>query len=137
MREPLTRETHERWLTEKIATGLAEQFIILDEAGRGIGCVYLRDINRETREAELGIFIGEASALGKGYGQEAVEAITEYGFTELMLKLIYLRVLKTNERAIRVYRRAGFSELSEAREDAEVGNEDVVWMAKAREDGIL
>ena len=136
IRTPLDAATHERWLKEKVATGQVRQFILLDETGRGIGSVYLRDIDMAARKAEMGIFIGEDAARGKGYGVEAVEAIVEYGFQALGLHRIYLRVLETNEKAIRVYERAGFRVEGVARDDVRIGSayQSVVWMARLKEE---
>lgn len=67
-------------------------------------------IDREAKKAEFGIFIGEEEWLGRGIGEEAAKLILDYGFEELGLHKIKLRVLADNKRAIASYRKAGFVE---------------------------
>lgn len=108
-RTPLTREMHLRWIKEKIECGSVEQFIICEkESHRGIGSFYFRDIDHEQHTAELGIFIGEKDAIGKGYGTETVRIGVAYGFETLKLNRILLRVLAENTGAIRSYEKNGF-----------------------------
>lgn len=97
---------------------------------REIGSVYLRDIDREKGEAEYGIFIGESDALGLGYGTQAAKQMLAYGFGELGLKKIFLRLLKDNPRALKSYEKAGFRLLEDRRETVilEQGACDVLFM---------
>lgn len=108
-REPFTVEGHCRWIETMIDTGKAVQFMICEKEGmRPVGSVYFRDIDREKREAEYGIFLGEDDALGKGYGTEAARLAVEHAFSRMDLKRLILRVFTDNEAAVRSYRRAGF-----------------------------
>ena len=75
-----------------------------------IGNISLENIDYKNGSAELGIFIGEESNLGKGYGTEAIKLLTTYGFKELRLHSIYLRVYDLNGRAKRAYEKCGFKE---------------------------
>ncbi len=52
--------------------------------------------------------IGEAEARGRGYAHVASKLILNYGFRELGLQKISLRVFADNERAIHLYERVGF-----------------------------
>lgn len=110
-REPFTVEGHCRWIETMIHTGKAVQFMICEKEGeRPVGSVYFRDIDREKKEAEYGIFLGEEDALGKGFGTEAARLAVEYAFSGMGLKRLILRVFTDNEAAVRSYRRAGFTE---------------------------
>ena len=75
-----------------------------------IGNIALDKIDYKNGTAELGIFIGENDNLGKGYGSEAINLLTNYGFNELRLHTIYLTVLDNNPRAKRAYTKCGFKE---------------------------
>ena len=72
-----------------------------------IGNIELMDMH--DAEAELGIAI-TGKMQDKGYGTEAIKALTEYGFDQLGLKRIFLRTNPRNARAIRVYEKCGFKE---------------------------
>ena len=58
--------------------------------------------------AEYGIFIGEDDAAGHGYGTEAANAAVAYGFNEMHMKKLYLRVFTDNIAAVKSYEKAGF-----------------------------
>ncbi len=110
-REPFTVEGHCRWIETMVNTGKVVQFMICEKEGmRPVGSVYFRDINREKKSAEYGIFLGEDDALGKGYGTETANLAVEYAFSRMGLKQLILRVFTDNEAAVRSYRRVGFKE---------------------------
>ena len=106
-----TNEIHNHWMKTKVASGEVIQYIIeIKDTGKPIGSVYFRDIDIVNISAEFGIFIGEVTALGKGYGSETAILFTEFGFSELKLHRIFLRVFTDNIGAIKSYKKAGFSE---------------------------
>ena len=61
-----------------------------------------------TRNAWLGIVIGEREYWGKGYGTDAMNLLTRYAFMELNLHRVSLSVHSYNARALRCYEKAGF-----------------------------
>lgn len=110
-RETFTVMGHCRWIETMIDTGKAVQFMICEKEGiRPVGSVYFRDIDREKKEAEYGIFLGEDDALGKGYGTEAARLAVEYAFSKMGLERLILRVFTDNGMAVRSYEKAGFRE---------------------------
>jgi RimJ/RimL family protein N-acetyltransferase len=73
-----------------------------------IGNVSLRDVDQLNGSAELAIVVSVPGRLGKGFGTDAVNAILDYGFGELRLERIQLRVFDYNARAVRSYEKSGF-----------------------------
>ena len=130
-RVPLTVETHNNWYRNRVKTGEVSQFIIVLDDGAEIGSTYLRDIDTYHKKAEFGIFIGEKWALGHGYGFEATKQTCEYGFKELGLHRIFLRVLSSNNAAIHIYEKVGFQFEGKAIQDVWDGERylDVSFMA--------
>ncbi len=114
--EPFTREGHLSWIKNHVETGKAEQFIICLSGGREIGSVYFRDIDRETKTAEYGIFIGEKDAIGCGYGSEAARLMLVHAFKDMQLQKVFLRFMENNTGARRSYENAGFK-LIEGRQE--------------------
>ena len=132
-RQTFTPEMHRSWLTAKVATGQVVQYIIIDKADdKPVGSVYYRDIDDHNRSAEYGIFIGEESARGKGLGTETAKLFTDFGFAELQLHRISLRVLAENTAARRSYEKAGFVQEGVFRDMVRLDGRyrDVVFMAK-------
>lgn len=134
--DEFTREGHENWIRTMVETGKAVQMMICDMAtSRPLGSVYIRDIDRRHRKAEYGIFIGEASARGRGIGTAVAGLMLSYCFGEEKLHRVYLRAFATNQQAIRSYEKAGFVREGLLRGDVCIDGiyRDIVWMAVVRD----
>ncbi len=92
-------------------------FAITTKTGHLIGDIYFVHITWRNRNAELIVRIGEEQYWNKGYGTEAVCHMLYYGFYEMELKRIYLRVYVKNKRAIKCYEKCGFKKEGIARID--------------------
>ncbi|MCM1057009.1 MAG: GNAT family N-acetyltransferase [Firmicutes bacterium] len=129
---PFTREGHETWVRTMVETGKVVQMIICSlSEDRPLGSVYIRDIDRQHGKAEYGIFIGEASARGRGVGTAAARLMLRYCFEEEGLHRVYLRAFAENIQAIRSYEKAGFVREGLLKDDVCIDGEyrDIVWMA--------
>ena len=86
-------------------------FVLYDKADpvqQYIGSVSLKNIDKQDYNAELAIVIGSREYRGKGYGQEALYLICEYGFKILGLHKVYLTCVAHNFGAVKSYERFGF-----------------------------
>lgn len=61
-----------------------------------------------SRDAFVGIGIGDRADWGRGYGTDAMRLILRYAFAELNLCRVSLSVFEYNPRAIRSYEKCGF-----------------------------
>ena len=75
-----------------------------------IGNVYLNNINKIHRTAEIGILIGNKEYRKRGYGTEAVAQIIDYAFNELGLHRLQAVILESNAASKRTFQKIGFSE---------------------------
>lgn len=115
--EPMSMEEEQKWYENHLRDKSSKIFAIETLKGEHIGNVGLHDIDTHNRKAELGIFVGEKSLWGKGYGTEAVSLALELAFEGLNLNKVYLRAFITNVRAQRCYERAGFVKEGVLRQD--------------------
>ena len=90
--------------------------VVLLESDILIGHVSLHDVDHISRNAFMGICIGEDEYRDRGYGTEAVRLILSYGFKTLNLHNIMLTVHADNYAAIKCYEKAGFKEVGKCRE---------------------
>jgi RimJ/RimL family protein N-acetyltransferase len=108
---PVSPAMHERWF-QAIGSDPSRILFavrILADATL-VGTVQLVGIHPVHRSAELIIRIGDERQRGRGYGTEAVQLLVDFAWHDLNLHRVFLHVFADNERAIRVYRNAGFAE---------------------------
>lgn len=74
-----------------------------------IGATGFHAVDWRNRSAELGIVIGRRDLQGQGHGTDAVRVLCRWGFEELNLNRIQLRVYEDNARGIACYERLGFA----------------------------
>ena len=66
------------------------------------------DIDRDRKQAELGVMIGDREYWDKGYGADAVTTLVCHIFEETSIERIYLNTLERNVRAQRCFQKCGF-----------------------------
>jgi RimJ/RimL family protein N-acetyltransferase len=135
--EPISDVRQERWWEATSAATDGVVFAVEDiraDDPQLIGTCSLVGVDWITRLAELRIRIGERSAWGQGLGTEACEHLLRYGFEDLNLERIWLRVYASNERAIGMYAKLGFVSEGRLRRAAYIRGlaEDVVIMGLLR-----
>jgi len=95
-----------------------------------IGSCQLLNINRTHRIAELQIRLGEERARGQGFGSQALQLLLRFGFKDLNLRKISLKVFADNVRAITAYEKNGFVHEGSLRKEVFVDGDykDVICM---------
>ncbi|MFQ5925648.1 MAG: GNAT family N-acetyltransferase [Dehalococcoidia bacterium] len=84
------------------------RFAIESLEGKHIGNLMYYDIDEATREAELGIMIGDRDYWEQGYGTNAITIVLDHIFSTTRLERIYLNTLGWNIRAQRCFEKCGF-----------------------------
>ena len=88
---PLSIDQHAKWLESMMDTmGNNKRFIICDKQDVPIGMVGLYDINWIHRTCEIGVYLGDREAKGKGYGKEACQLIEHFASDYLNIRKIKL-----------------------------------------------
>ena len=114
MYRPMTRMEEEDWFEnlKNRENSIHFAIVILAEDGleKLIGNCGIHNIDWKNRVGEVGIVIGEKDYQNRGYGTEVIELLLEYGFNTVNLNRIELYVYDYNIRALRSYKKAGFTE---------------------------
>lgn len=136
MRDPgLTMKQEREWF-ERVSSPEFKGLVLAIEAeGRHIGGCGLHPHENELI-ATFGIFIGDKSAWGRGYGSAATREMLRIGFEEMGVHRIELQTWPHNKRAIRCYQKCGFRYEGLRREAVLKDGEwiDAVMMAILREE---
>jgi RimJ/RimL family protein N-acetyltransferase len=127
-------EQFRKWSADELTAGVG--FCVTDRtSGRLLGHVALYGATLLTRAATLTVMIG-SEHVGSGYGTDAVRTLVGYGFREMGVNRIELRVFAFNARARASYRRVGFVEEGVLRETVfhdGVFHDEVVMSILARD----
>jgi RimJ/RimL family protein N-acetyltransferase len=110
-RLPMNLEDETDWYERQRKDETTQHFaVVINEEEQLIGSIGLMGINYHEQRAELGIFIGDKTQWGKGYGREAIRLLLGYAFAEMNLHRVFLRVDASHTAAIRSYLSCGFIE---------------------------
>ena len=98
--------------------------------GIHIGNIMYYDLDMRSRQAELGIMIGDKEYWSSGYGTDTVNTLLRHLFTTLELDKVYLHTLSWNYRAQASFNKSGFKSVR----DVKRGCQDFILMEVLRPD---
>ena len=114
----MTAIGEKEWLENTARKNENKNFNIIDlNSNKLIGTIGLEKFNWTSRNAVLGIFIGDKNYRNNGYGTEAIKLLLEFGFRYLNLHRIRLSFRSVNERAHKCYLKCGFKDAGKSREE--------------------
>jgi len=133
--DPLSLAQEEQWYEAMLQDASVRNFAVEFE-GQHVGGAGFSDINKRHRSAEVGLFVGLPELWGRGLGRDVLSTLLRFGFEEMNLQRIYLRVFAENERAIHLYESLGFQHEGRWRQ-AEFRHgryHDLLWMSVLRDE---
>ncbi|HEX8090628.1 MAG TPA: GNAT family N-acetyltransferase [Blastocatellia bacterium] len=104
---PYTLKDANQWIEKETSRASSTNYAI-DVGGEAVGAIGLilyDDVFR--RSAEIGYWLGE-EYWGKGIVTEAVQALTDYAFSNFDLRRVYAGVFEWNPGSMRVLEKAGY-----------------------------
>lgn len=107
---PLTYEQHSNWFHQRYQPNDNDFLFVVEAEGMLVGQASVYDINWHMRSAEVGRFLVAPAGAGKGYISRACAELLRICWSELDLDYVFLEVIESNERAIGLYKKHGFSE---------------------------
>lgn len=113
------------WFEELEANGTGKWWAVCDAAtNQFIGAGGFNDLSKELKKAEIGFWL-LPEFWGKGYMQEAMPLICDYGFTKMGLERIEGFVESKNNKCKTAIEKLGFK-LEGTMKDAEVKNDQYI-----------
>jgi RimJ/RimL family protein N-acetyltransferase len=132
---PLSLTQEEQWYEGMLQDSSVRNFAVEYE-GRHIGGAGFSHIDPRNRTAEVGLFIGIPELWDQGLGRDILRTLVHFGFEQMNLNRIYLRLFAGNERGIHLYEEVGFEHEGRWRQ-AEYRRgryHDLLWMGILRKE---
>ena len=79
-----------------------------DNMENAIGTVILSEIDQKNGTGHIHIKMSKDGGRGKGYGSDAIMALTSYAFEELRLNCIYANILSYNDISMHLFEKCGY-----------------------------
>lgn len=130
---PFSLRQEEKWFEDMLQDDRLRSFSIEFE-GQHIGGAGLNGIDGRNRNAEIGLFIGMPELWDQGLGRDVMATLLDFGFEQLNLHRIYLRVFAENVRGVHLYEGIGFRHEGRWRQgEYRHGRyHDILWMSILR-----
>jgi RimJ/RimL family protein N-acetyltransferase len=106
-----SQKDSQKWIEKEIEDQDVNQYMFTIRTlaeDKLLGDIGLSVVNWMSRDAFVGLGIGERDFWGRGYGTDVMKVILRYAFTEINLRRVTLSVFEYNPRAVRSYEKAGF-----------------------------
>ena len=113
--EPWSLAQEEDWYETQRQRADVRNYAVYYE-GQHIGGAGYSAIDGRARSAEVGLLIGRKDLWNRGLGADIMGALVRFGFEQMNLHRIYLRVFSDNVPAIRCYEKVGFRHEGRLRE---------------------
>lgn len=107
---PVNVEMEQKWYENILTSNFPNTVFVIEliESSKLIGIAALKKISLINRTAEFSIYIGDEENRKKGYSYEATILILRFGFFDLGLNRISLKVQENNKEAIKLYEKCRF-----------------------------
>lgn len=125
----ISKEDQGKWFTQYYENQDEYMFSIYERnSGKYLGAVALYHIDHASERAEVGrLIVDQSMARGKGYGQEAVCCVIEWGKENLGIKTFYAQIYIDNFPSIKTFLKCGFLEKTH---EGKVGDHPWLLMEK-------
>jgi UDP-4-amino-4,6-dideoxy-N-acetyl-beta-L-altrosamine N-acetyltransferase len=105
-KEVISAEQQAKWFAS--LDPKTTHYFIIKSASKPIGLIHLNAIDIHSKQAEVGLFIGDASCLGTGITFGASVLLLDLAFTHFQLEKVVAKVNDSNLNAIRYNSFFGF-----------------------------
>lgn len=132
--DPVNAKQEREFFEEVVSEEGSVQLLVCVD-GEPVGTAGLELDNGAVRSAELGYWIAPESH-GNGYGSEAAELVTDYGFSQRGCHRITARVFEFNDASQGLLESLGFTEEGRQREQVFIDGEyqDIFWYGMLAEE---
>lgn len=106
-----SQKDSQKWIEKELEDQEVNQYMFTIRTlaeDKLLGDIGLSVVNWMSRDAFVGLGIGERDFWGRGYGTDVMKVILRYAFMEINLRRVTLSVFEYNPRAVRSYEKAGF-----------------------------
>ena len=103
---PISKSSHFEFI-DRLKFDEKNRYFLVKDDFLSIGVIYINNI--DNKSASLGLYTNPTL---KGKGSILMDLIINYAFDNLSLKILYIEVFKENQKAIKLYKKFNFREVS-------------------------
>ena len=104
-------DSHVKWF-ESYSKKSDDFVFVIAADGELVGQCAVYGVDLQRKRAEVGRFLAAPEGAGKGYIKRGCQLLIETCWQQLALESVFLEVLEENVRAIKLYEKLGFNEVS-------------------------
>lgn len=135
---PVSETEQRKWMAAQTGASDVLRCIVVPAEtadNSGVGTVILSSIDRKNGVAQIHIKLAQ-SGRGKGYGSDALRALTRYAFDELRLNCVYAEILTHNDISRKLFEKCGYTCEGELRQRVFKGGQyrNIFVYSRLRED---
>ncbi|NBX53338.1 MAG: GNAT family N-acetyltransferase [Proteobacteria bacterium] len=104
----IDEKTHQNWLDSMSYSNPKNFAFAIKVDENFVGMIYLKNVDYENQNCEVGIYIHQIEVRGRGVGGRAFEFIINFAKNNIKLKKLILEVFDFNVNAIKLYKKVGF-----------------------------
>lgn len=108
-RNIISQEQQAKWFQSVKDNDSQIYFIIQSKSGNKLGVVNFSSIDKNSRTAEPGLYIGDLKERNSLFGMEAYFLLLKYGFEQLNLEKVYGTALASNHTALKMNKSFGYT----------------------------
>lgn len=104
-------DNHVKWF-ESYEKKSDDFVFVIESDGERVGQCAVYGVDLQRKRAEVGRFLAAPNGAGKGYIKRGCQLLMDTCWQQLALESVFLEVLEENVRAIKLYEKLGFNEVS-------------------------
>lgn len=107
---PVSEYSQKKWFDSTSGASDTLRLIVApkNDISKALGTIILSDIDMKNATAQIHIKLSPNGGRGRGYGTDAIKALSKYAFLELRLNCIYAEILEYNAVSRKVFEKCGF-----------------------------
>jgi len=104
----LNMEHQKKWFDEINDEGSQNKMFVFKYRNKTVGVGGLIHLDKQNKNADVAIILGESKIHGKGLGKKALQLLVDYGFNKMKLHRIGAEIFEYNKISLKLFEKLNF-----------------------------